>query len=162
MPDIVTIKFTGMEEFAALVDEMKNDFSEKDSKKILNKSIRLAMQPVLALAKQLAPVDTGALQDSLRIEARKPTTKDKRSVYVHNSDIAIGAITTAPANAMVKKGFADYKQKARAIANEFGTAKMAAHPFMRPALEAAGQSAVDILASSFKTVLESYRAKNTK
>jgi HK97 gp10 family phage protein len=51
---------------------------------------------------------------------------------------------------------------ARAIANEFGTAKMPAKPFMRPAMESQGGNVVGSLSSSLKEVLQKYRAKQAK
>lgn len=174
MADVISVKFTGIKEFTEMVDQMKEDFSEKDSRRILNQAVRIAMAPVLATAKSLVRKDTGALEASLRIEVRKPNAKDKKSVYVHPGDVVIGTVTTAPASVLAKKKFLNRKNTkskikqvgitsdARAIANEFGTANMAARPFMRPALESSAQGALDLLAGSLRTVLEKYRAKNTK
>lgn len=174
MAEIVSVRFTGINDFVSTLTEIKEDFNEKDSKKILNRAIRLAMAPVLSTAKSLVRKDTGALEASLRIEVRKPNSRDKKSVYVNPTDIVIGTVTTAPANVLAKKRFQNRKNTtskikqigiesdARAIANEFGTANMAARPFMRPAMESSAQVALDSLAGSLRTALEKYRSKNTK
>jgi HK97 gp10 family phage protein len=167
----VTFKAEGFKEFAELLKEMQNDFGEKDSKKILGKAVRNSMNTVLSSAKMLVPVDTGALRASLRLEVRKPTRKDKRSKYVKDSDVIIGTVTTAPASVLAKKKFMNAKtgkkqvgieSDARAIANEFGTAKMSAHPFMRPALETNAQSVVGTLKDNLKESLSKYRSKKGK
>lgn len=171
MADVVTIKFEGIEELTQLINEIQNDFSAKDSKKILNNAAKLAMKPVLSKAQALVPIDTGALRASLRIEARKPTNRDKRSIYVNPTDVVIGTVTTAPGNVLKRKKFMNMKtgQKetgissdARAVANEFGTAKMAGKPFMRPAMETSTGEVLNSLAQSFKTALEKYKAKQAK
>jgi len=171
MADVISIQFEGIEEFTQLLNEIKDDFSEKDSKKILNNAVKLAMKPVLDKAQSLVPIDTGALRASLRIEARKPTGRDKRSIYVNPTDVVIGTVTTAPGNVLKKKKFVNQKtgkketgiaSDARAVANEFGTAKISAKPFMRPAMETSTQPVLNSLSQSLKVALEKYHAKQAK
>lgn len=167
----ITVDVTGMKEFADLIEQMQADFGEKDSRKILNKAVRKSMGHVLNAAKSQSPVDTGGLRASLRLAVRKPTRRDKRSKYIENSDIVIGQVTTAPGNVLAKLKYKDartgekavgVKSDGRAIANEFGTAKMAAQPFLRPAMESQAQTTVNSLANSLKAELEKYRAKQAK
>jgi HK97 gp10 family phage protein len=164
----VKVSFVGFDEFGKLLKEMQSDFNEADQKKILTNAVRKAMQPVLSQAKALAPVDTGALRASLRVEARKPTRKDKKSIYVKTSDVVIATVTTAPSKVLAKKQFLNIKtgkkQKgipsdARAIANEFGTAKHGAKPYMRPALESQTGIVLDDLAGSLKLALLKYKSR---
>ena len=167
----ITFKVEGAVEFEEMLSQMQEDFGPKDSQKILNKAVKESMKPILSLAQQLVPKDTGALAASLRIEARKPTGKDKRSKYVEPTDIVISTVTTAPGHVLAKTKFHNLHNKsskikqvgiasdARAVANEFGTAKMAAHPFMRPAMEGAGGSAVGILTEQLRVALEKYKSK---
>ena len=171
MAEMFTVQFEGIEEFTQLLDQMKDDISEKDSKKILNNAVKLAMKPVLEKAQNLVPIETGALRASLRIEARKPTNRDKKSIYVNPTDVVIGTVTTAPGSVLKKKKFINQKtgkketgiaSDARAVANEFGTAKMAGKPFMRPAMETTTQPVLNSLAQSLKTALEKYQAKQAK
>ena len=168
---IVKIAFYGQPEFTEVLRQMQDDFGAKDQKKILASAMRVAMKPVLAKAKGLVATDTGALAASLRIEARKPTQKDKNSVYVNSTDTVIGTVTTASGKQLAKKTFKNLKtgkkQKgiesdARAIANEFGTHKMAARPFLRPALETSSPEMLNLLTDSLRTAILKYQAKQPK
>jgi HK97 gp10 family phage protein len=165
---VVKVSFTGFQEFNEVMKDMKNDFDEKDQKKILTTAVRSAMKPVLSRAQALVPEDTGALRASLRIEARKPTRKDRKSIYVNTSDVAIATVTTAPGKVLAKKKFMNKRtgkkqvgiaSDARAIANEFGTAKMPAHPFMRPALESSTGVVVSDLADQLRNALTKYKSR---
>ena len=171
MGDKIRIAFYGQEEFTQVIREMQDDFGVKDQKKILTSAMRVAMKPVLEKAKSLVSVDTGGLRASLRIEARKPTTKDKRSVYVSPTDTVIGTVTTGSGKQLAKKTFKNVrtgnKQKgipsdARGIANEFGTAKMAAKPYLRPALETSSSQLLDSLTLSLRSAILKYKAKQPK
>ena len=167
----VKFAFYGQAEFTEIIREMQNDFGEKDQKKILSKAMRVAMKPVLEKARSLVRVDTGGLRASLRIEARKPTAHDKKSIYVNPTDTVIGTVTTASGKQLAKKNFKNVrtgkKQKgipsdARGIANEFGTAKMAAKPYLRPALETSSSQLLDSLTLSLRSAILKYKAKQTK
>lgn len=171
MGEKIRIAFYGQSEFTQVIREMQNDFGVKDQKKILTSAMREAMKPVLEKSKSLVPQDTGALRASLRIEARKPTRKDKRSIYVSPTDTVIGTVTTGSGKQLAKKNFKNIKtgkkQKgipsdARGIANEFGTAKMAARPYLRPALETSSPQLLDSLTMSLRTALLKYKAKQPK
>jgi len=50
----------------------------------------------------------------------------------------------------------------RTIANEFGTAKMPAKPFLRPALESNVPTVLASLSDDFGSSLEKYRSKHMK
>jgi HK97 gp10 family phage protein len=169
----VKIGVEGVQELQNLFDEMANELGPKDSQRILNKAVRTSMIPVLNSARQLAPVDTGALRASLQIEVRKPNRKDKRSKYVSENDTVIGLVTTAPASKLAKTKFKNMRTEskfmqigiasdARAVANEFGTAKMPAQPFMRPALESNAQNVVNSLSVNIATALRKYKSKHMK
>jgi len=164
----ISFGWEGFKEFEELVDQMVEDFGEKDARKMMRNAMKNAMQPVLIDAKLRAPSDTGALAASLQVEARKPTGKDRRSKYVDKTDAVIASVTTAPGWKLKKTAFfnkkSDIKQvginsDARAVAMEFGTAKVAAKPFLRPALEANKAVVVDSLGDELKTQLERYKAR---
>jgi len=185
----ISLKWEGFKEFETLLDEIESDFGEKDTKKILQNACRAAMQPVLATSKSLLEthgnVDTGQLLASLRLEARKPTSKDKHSVYTTPTMIMISRVTVAPGNRfypdddlghkskLFKKEFKNKKtgkkehmhSDARAFAIEFGTAKWEqgeGKPFIRPALESNAQKVTDSLVESLKQALLKYRSKHMK
>ena len=168
-------KVTGFQEFEDLLLQIRDDFGIKDANGILKSAVKDAMTPVLLTAKSLAAVDTGALRESLRIEARSPNRRDKNSRYVLETDTIIGTVTTAPGNVLAKRSFynysASYKARkniktkgipsdARANVQEHGSYKMAAHPFLRPALESQGANAASSLGEKLGIRLEQYRSKH--
>jgi hypothetical protein len=123
------------------------------------------------MARMRAPVDTGALSQSLRVEARKPSSKDRRSRYFNPGQVAIALVTTAPGNVLAKKKWKNkktgakqigIKSDARANVQEFGSYKMAAHPYMRSSLESQAQAVTDNLGNNLELALNKYKAKNIK
>ena len=174
MADKITFEFKGFKELEEVFKEMQDDFGEKDQKKILVGGVRQAMKPVLQMARMKAPMNTGALNASLRIEARKPNSKDRRSRYYKTGQVAMALVTTAPGNVLAKKSFYNRKNTnskikqvgipsdARANVQEFGSYKMEAHPYMRSYLESQSQSVTDNLGNNLGLALQKYKAKNIK
>ena len=163
------VKVEGAEQLIATLQEIAADFGYQKADKFLVGAARASMRPVLARAKALVPVDTGALRASLQVEARRPTQRDKRSQYVNFSDVAIAMVTTASGKKLKKKAFKNVRtgQKqvgipsdARAIALEFGTRNVGAKPYLRPALESQQTSVLNNLASNLAIQLEKYRKNN--
>jgi HK97 gp10 family phage protein len=164
----VDIKFEGYLELKEVFQTLTENFGPKDSMSILRKSVGQSLKPVLAKAKSLVPKDTGALSASLQIESRKPTRKDRRSKYVQIGDSVIGVVTTAPGSKLAKTKFLNQKtgskqvgvpSDARAIAVEFGTAKMAGTPFMRPALESESEAVLGDLSGLLRQNIEKFKSK---
>lgn len=135
----------------------------RKSSRILTNSVKEAMKPVLSMAKGLVAKDTGALYNSLGITSRRPTKKDMKSNYIKATDSAIALVSTKPIPAKLKKQFAasgDFSAKSkrkfykdagsfydgRAIANEFGTSKRPAKPYLRISLESQQTLVTDLLA----------------
>ena len=181
----MTLKWSGFKEFEDLFNQIEDDFGEKDANKILRNAMREAMKPVLTTARNLLEshgnVDTGQLVRSLQLEARKPTSRDKRSKYVDPTMIVISRVTVAPGRKfnpdkkLLSKTFKNKKtgvkehmhSDARAYAIEFGTVrwlKGEGRPFIRPALELNHQVVNDGLAVSLRNALLKYKSKhmNTK
>lgn len=176
MAEKFKISVTGDKELKEILAAMEADFGPKDTAKVLVAAARDSLAPALSRAKTLAPKDTGTLAASLRIEARKPTRRDKRSVYINETDTVIATITTAPPSKFVKiyDVEASYKAKkdkykkvkapgdARHIAMEFGTAKVAPKPYLRPALESTSFQVINNLADKIRARILKYRSKNKK
>jgi HK97 gp10 family phage protein len=153
----VTIKLEGIGPIADVLKEISNEIGDKKTQsKILVPAVREAMKPVLAMAKANAPKDTGALERSLIIEARRPTRRDRRSKYVTETDTVIAAVTTASGKKLAKMGI---ESDARAIAQEFGSARNTAHPYLRPALESMAQSTVNLLSGILARRIQQFKAK---
>jgi len=181
----VTIKLEGIGDVEKAFAELENEIGDKKAQsKILVPAVREAMQPVLRQAQSMAPVDTGALQNTLIVEARRPTKRDKRSKYITQTDTVIGLITTKAFPKKIKASFykeneslyktdkKQYRKKfkdltkqlnfpydARAIAQEFGSAHNPARPFLRPALESQAQTTVNRLSEILARRIEQFRAK---
>jgi HK97 gp10 family phage protein len=172
----------GLKETLEVFEKLQAEIGDKEAKsKILIPSVKEAMRPVLAKAKADAPQDTGLLHNSLYITGRRPTKKDMKSKYMNPKDSVVAIVSTRPIPRRVKKALqaehghlkgAEYKRArkafyedqgyaydARAIANEFGTAKMSAHPFMRSALESQAQSVATKLGEILRQKMEQYRSK---
>lgn len=184
MAEIVKIAITGGLELQAMIEQMRGDFGEKQTNKVLVSALRQSFAPALSKAKQLAeiggagytrPYSTGELAASLRIEARKPTRSDRRSKYVKEGDAVIAKITTAPKSKLVKIRAAIAKKRGksfdpsaihhfdgRAVAQEFGTARHDAKPFLRPALESTQGEVLSLLAMRIKMRIAQYRANNIR
>ena len=154
----VSIKLEGVGSVHAVFRELADEIGDKKANsKILIPAVREAMKPVLAKARADAPVDTGGLKRSLQVEARRPNRKDKRSKYIASTDTVISLVTTAPGKKLAKLGI---KSDARAIAQEFGTARNPAHPYLRAALESQSTSVVNNLAGILARRIDKYKKAN--
>jgi HK97 gp10 family phage protein len=170
----VTFSVEGKQEFDDLVAEIINDFGQKDAKKVLQKAAYESMRPVLYDAKLRAPIDTGQLAASLKLSAGKPTRKQKQSKYIEPGDVVVATVSTSTIKQLAKLRFKNRKNEkndilqvggksdARAMAMEFGTAKISARPFLRPALESNKEKVASSLGSNLKSALEKYKAKQAK
>lgn len=178
-----TFEVKGLKETLEVFEQLRNEIGDKQStSKVLVPAVREAMKPVLAMAKALSPKDTGTLDRSLYITARRPSGKDKQSRYVKYQDSVISLVSTKPIPKSLKNKFkashghlkgAEYKRTrkayfaeqgyladGRAAANEFGTAKMAAQPFLRVSLESQAQAVSATLGQILKQKIEQYRSRN--
>ena len=174
---------SGVKETLEVFEDLRNQVGDaKKTSSILVKTVKEAMLPVLAMAKGLVPKDTGLLDQSLTIVSRRPTGKDMRSQYVKSTDAAIALVTTRPIPKKLKTAFnathgnlkgAEYKRArknfykeagvfydGRAIANEFGTAKRGAKPYLRISLESQQQQVANLLGDILKVNIEKFKAKN--
>lgn len=180
-----TLEWSGFDEFDQLLDQINDDFGEKDANNILKNAMRTAMVPVLQAARSNLEthgnVDTGQLLRSLQVEARKPNARDKRSRYSTPTMVMISRVTVASGRKFIpddgKKGRLMTRQyvnkktgqkehmhgDARAFAIEFGTArwlKGEGMPFIRPALESNAQRVTDSLSGSLRDALIKYKSKH--
>lgn len=121
------------------------------------KALKRAMEPVYYRAIALAPVDNENprsssrpfhMRDTIKLTARIPSESDRESVYTSPTDIAIGIVSA--------------KKSAVSLANEFGTAKRAAKPFLRPALAQETTKAIDILRDELSNIIPAYAARLAK
>lgn len=170
-----SFEITGLKETLQVFEDLENEIGDKKARsKVLIPSVREAMKPVLNMAKSLAPKDTGLLERTLTIVARRPSNKDKKSKYINRTDSVIAIVTTKPIPKKLKQqayGMTRSEKKklyasknsiydARAIAQEFGTANMPANPYMRVSLESQSAMIATRLGEILKQKIEKYRSKN--
>ena len=148
------VEFEGFSEFEEQLVQFANiERADLVVRNTLVKATKVAMEPTLSTAYSLAKMgppnpDNIHMKETLRIDGRIPTEKDKLSEYVKETDVAIAIVSV--------------KKSAVSLANEFGTAKMAARPFLIPALESNIRNVLDILKSELSYILPAYAKKLEK
>jgi HK97 gp10 family phage protein len=175
----------GAEELAYLLEQISKDYGVPSAdKNVLIPASRNAMKIVLASAKsKLVPghgYDTGQLQRTLRVNAKMAKPKDRRSKYVEPNDLIISQVSAL----LNKQGndvsdgramFVEYgtknknktittpkgasKKEASAIQREFGSVRMAARPYLRPALQENTSAVTTKLKEEIAKQIEKYKAK---
>lgn len=166
----VVVKLEGIGAVYQAFEKLAQEIGDKDAtSKVLVPAVRESMKPVLARAQSNAPVDTGGLKLSLQVEARRPTKRDRRSKYITQTDTVIASVTTASGKKLAQmsegKGLISARKRlvklgsnpedaakfmgiasdARVMAQEFGSSRNPAQPYLRPALESMAQETVNTL-----------------
>lgn len=107
------------------------DYSEKLAA-LIPEALERAAAPMAEAARSMAPVDSGALRES--IEAKVVVRSDK--------------------GAILELGPTGHQRRSLGHILEFGTSKMSARPFLRPALDETADQCLEIIASVLKGELE--------
>lgn len=116
-------------------------------KNILRRALLKAAKPIDDQASALAPVETGKLQVS--VVAGTALTRRQRSTAYKAG--ALGVVEVHVGTAL-----------SRGLFQEFGTVKMPAKPFMRPAWEANKDGAVKIISTEIWTEIEKAAARASR
>lgn len=149
--EVATFKAEGFRELEQVLIEMSEDLCYgKTASRVLVPAVKAAMQPVLQTARQLAPYDetnntSPHLRDSLRLNARVPSARDQRSMYIEKTDAVIGIVSV--------------KTDKRGISQEFGNAAVTGQPYLRPALQSTADRVISILGSFLTYKLNQYKSK---
>ncbi len=109
--------------------------------KALARAARRAFLPVLETARALATVESGDLRDAIQLTVKKPSSGDAVVVVGLRIGKGRGAIDGDPPSR-------------RWHFVEFGTAKIAAHPFLRPALDRNATKVLQLLNAEVKAALD--------
>lgn len=128
-----TFKLTG---FGELEQKLKT-LGPRVARRVGGTAVKKSAAPIVDMAKILVPVDTGVLEDSITAVSIPSRPEDQIKV-------AIGFRKTA---------------SWRAHFVEFGTSKVAAQPFMRPALDSKAQAAISIMGAEMWKGIESEATK---
>jgi len=119
MPGKVTVSLKGWGD----LEQALKTIGPKAARKVGGKAVKEAADPIVEQAKVYVPVRTGALQESITSAVvRSDVTKEIKRVI----------------------GF-EKPAGSRAHFVEFGTRKMPAQPFMRPALDIRAEDAIAIM-----------------
>ena len=145
----MSVNTYGFEDFDAVLTQMGQEFGYTDvNKKVLIPALRNAMKITAPYAKGLARANTGTMRNSIMVEARRPSDRDKKSKYIYDNDAAIAIISV--------------RQSPVSLGEEFGTAKKAGKPFIRPALEANQSTILQALSEELQKKIQRYKSKNSK
>jgi HK97 gp10 family phage protein len=141
------IKIEGLKE----LDEALGEFPKATARNVLKRVAVKSLQPLITMARQLVPVRTGELRNSLKI-----TTKlSKRQASIARREAA-------------REGKSFYQTYAGPSALpyahmvEFGTSKMKAQPYMRPAWDATKHQALDIISKELEKEINAAAARAAK
>ena len=152
MANKFTWKIEGIQEFEEQIAKLAQ-MHKADAviRATFAKAIRNALAPTAEMSKAIAPYDelfntSGIhLRDTIRLDSRIPTDKDRMSQYVEPTDAVIAVVSA--------------KKSAVSLAQEFGTSRIDAHPFLRPALDKNAETVVTTFGSKLGSVIEDYAAK---
>jgi HK97 gp10 family phage protein len=144
----------GLEELEAKLSELM-EFNRADTaaRATVVKAAKEAMSPVADQVRATAPYDPSPrtekspihLKDTVRLDARIPNNRDRKSIYVNQTDAAIAIVSV--------------KRSAVSLAQEFGTRKIPAQPFLRRAIEQNAETIVDSFSTNFAKYLMAYANK---
>lgn len=121
--------FDGLE--AALVEIEQLSGRTVSGKNAVRRGMRKAMGRIEARAKQLAPVEEGDLRESITTKNAKAQRERGSKRFKRQTGVEV---LTGPTGR---------EEGGNAAWQEFGTVKMSANPYMRPAADAEGQAVVD-------------------
>jgi len=147
-------KAEGFEELEQQLLELAEGFrGDLVMRNTVTKAINAALQPVLADVISRAPYDENNagpihLRDTARLHARIPTSGDRKSEYVSETDAVIGVVSV--------------KKSAVSLSQEFGNARTAAQPFLRISLESNRDNIINTLKSELAVSIPAYAKKLAK
>jgi HK97 gp10 family phage protein len=147
-----SFELTGFSELEQLLRDL-GDGINKDQmiKATFVKAAKVAMEPVYNAAIAYAPYDEVNprdgkrpihMRDTIKLTAKIPTQEDLQSSFVNEDTIAVARVTV--------------KRSAVSLAQEFGTSKIPARPFLRPALDWGADTVLSSLKSQLSEIIPAY------
>ncbi len=122
MPGEIQYGLRGAREMEELLKKLGPEISNK----LGDAALRAGAKPIVEEAKRLVPVRSGELRDAIAARVQRRTARDERVIH-------IGFLRPV---------------SARAHLTEFGTARSAAKPFMRPAMDSRASAALGEMGKS--------------
>lgn len=123
-------------------------------KQTLAKAAKSSMQSVYHAALAYAPYDIENprneyrplhMRDTLKLTAGLTTDEDRQSSMINDNSVVIARVTV--------------KRSAVSLAQEFGTKKIPARPFLRPALQYGAQTVINDLKNDIGDIIAEYSRK---
>jgi HK97 gp10 family phage protein len=142
---------------AKLSELMALGRADNVARQTLVKAAKTAMDVVYTDVKTHAPYDGERprdaknpvhLRDTVRLDARIPNQSDRKSTMVTQTDAAIAVVSV--------------KKSAVSLAQELGTKKLAAKPFLRPALARHKDTVVAVFKDELKEHINRIAAKQAR
>ena len=150
-----TMKIEGLAEVQRVFETLQMEIGDKKARsKILIPAVKKALKPVKTTAMALWENRTGALDRSMKITAKRPSNKDRRSKYVSKTDSVIGIVSAGVSKELKKE---NGEPDMRAIAQEFGTSHNPERAYLRPALERNMQSVVSIFSTEIINYIDKFK-----
>lgn len=131
----IVVKVEGMKELQRALEELPEALANS----VMSKVLRDRAEPIAATARQLVPVDSGALRNSITVSTRLT----RRQFGEHRKE--------GPRDVEVFIGPGSLPQ---AHLQEFGTFKDPAQPFMRPAWDQHRNSVLEGIAGDLWRAIE--------
>lgn len=161
----VRFRVDGFEDLFKRMDEIKDEVGTGRTNKIWRNILGEAMRPVLESAKQLAPRNTGQLEEHIYMKVHKPQNRDKASKY-YDGEMFMARVTSGTrretdiyryvVNKRGKLQTVIANRKPVGVSQEFGNARTPAHPFLRPALEMNYEKVISKMGHMLRIFVESY------
>jgi len=145
-----TVRVEGLRELDAALAELPKAVARNTLRRVLKK----AGQPIAEKARQLAPVDTGRLRDSINVSPKLGTKAGQKEYAAAmkqglGQEAAVAAMRDARRAAKGEGSFAEMYvgpgRQPHAHLQEFGSVNNRPHPFMRPAWDANKDEALEII-----------------
>jgi HK97 gp10 family phage protein len=141
MANTVTMELTGFKELAAALRELPERVARNGLRAAVNAGATVIKKEAIAKA----PKDTGALRDNLYQKQIREQSGDMKQTFYVGVRKGVAKYANTKANRRAGKAGTAYKNDGTTFYwrfLEFGTSKMPAHPFMRPAFESRKEAAV--------------------
>jgi HK97 gp10 family phage protein len=145
----VTVDLKGFRELEAKLRALADS---KEVKRAGREALRKAAEPIRDQAKALAPKDIHNLEKSIKTAATRGLKGDAAGVT-----IGIDRNVDPPVYRGRKRGKGSYRDPGvagNAVIQEFGSERMAANPFMRPAWDAEKDATPRRIADALGTAIE--------
>ena len=158
------IKFEGMKELREALGHISKDLQLRAARSAVGSAAGVVRKEAKRVAKAQNLEMSGALLENIAIKRRKELLPSQITyeVMVRHGKKAKRAKKVVSRNrrGIVNKFTVSYENDPFYwFMHEFGTSKMPARPFMRPAFEAKKQEALDVMAARIRKNIEMYKKK---